>query len=316
MKKTGIWICVAVLLVLGGGGIYALGSRSEAPVSSSVQPFTFTDSAGEEVTVSSTERVVCLYGSYAEAWLSAGGTLAGATEDAVTERGLGLEDSVIVGTVQNPNLEQIISKDPTFVILSTDISGHQAILDNLKELEIPAASFTVDSFSQYESMMSVFLSLTGREDLRQSLVTDVKTQIDAVVDAARSREEAPTVLLLRAYSSGVTAKSDDTVAGVILKELGAVNIADKYPSLLSDLSVEIILQEDPDFIFVTTMGTSEEAALASLEYLIEENPAWNSLSAVQSDRSIVLEKALYHYKPNARWGESYETLYHYLYEAA
>ena len=53
------------------------------------------------------------------------------------------------------------------------------------------------------------------------------------------------------------------------------------------------------------MGNSEKA-IQALKDGIEQNPAWSGLTAVKNDRYIVLPKELFHYKPNARWGESYE----------
>lgn len=76
--------------------------------------------------------------------------------------------------------------------------------------------------------------------------------------------------------------------------------------------MEIILQEDPDFIFVVTMGDSDEA-MRSMAKGLEKNPAWAGLSAVKNENYIVLPKDLFHYKPNARWGESYEYLAKILY---
>ena len=88
-----------------------------------------------------------------------------------------------------------------------------------------------------------------------------------------------------------------------------------FQALLEDLSMETILAEDPDYIFVTTMGDSQKA-IDALKAGIESNPAWGSLSAVQNGRYLILPKDLFHYKPNARWGESYEALLHILYPDA
>ena len=118
--------------------------------------------------------------------------------------------------------------------------------------------------------------------------------------------------LLRAYSSGVKAKTDDNLAGVILKDLGCDNIADRVPSLLEELSLEAIVAEDPDFIFVTTMG-DEQKALDALEANMQTQPAWQGLTAVKEGRYVVLPKDLFHYKPNNRWGESYAYLADILY---
>ena len=80
-----------------------------------------------------------------------------------------------------------------------------------------------------------------------------------------------------------------------------------------DESMEEIIAEDPDFIFVTIMGSSTQKALDALAAGIQSNPAWGNLSAVKNDRYIVLPSDLFHYKPNARWGESYEYLAEILY---
>ncbi len=119
-------------------------------------------------------------------------------------------------------------------------------------------------------------------------------------------------MFIRAFSSGAKAKKDDNMTCTMLEDLGTINIAAQHPSLLEDLSIEEIIEEDPDFIFVTTMG-DEQKAIEGLENSIETNPAWKNLSAVKNDRYILLPKELFHYKPNNRWGDSYEYLAKVLY---
>ena len=72
-----------------------------------------TDDRGVPLPLEAPERVVCLYGSYAEAWLQAGGALVGVTDDAAKERGIELtEDVRIIGTNKEPNLELIVALAP------------------------------------------------------------------------------------------------------------------------------------------------------------------------------------------------------------
>ena len=89
--------------------------------------------------------------------------------------------------------------------------------------------------------------------------------------------------------------------------MGCVSLAQKYPSLLTDLSLETIVTEDPDYIFVLTMG-DESAAMSYLDSYIESNPAFASLSAVKNGNLEILPKELFHYKPNNKWDKSYEYL--------
>ena len=106
------------------------------------------DSRGVTLDVQSPQRVVCLYGSYAEAWTLAGGTLVGVTDDAITERGMAC-DAQIIGTTKSPNLELILSLDPDQVILSADIAAQVAAAQTLKEAGVPCAAFRVDTVQEY-----------------------------------------------------------------------------------------------------------------------------------------------------------------------
>jgi iron complex transport system substrate-binding protein len=304
IKRT-LVILMALGLLLSGCSV-SEGAKTEPP---DPQGCAITDSEGKEISVPASPRVVCLYGSYSEAWLLAGGSLAGVTEDAVSDHGLDLpEDTAVVGTVKEPNAEAILAEDPDLVILSSDIAAQQEIRQVLENAGVACAGFRTDTFEEYDFMMRQFCAVTGREDLYRTNVTDVAAQIEAVKREAKARnEEAPDVLLIRAFSTGIKAKADEELAGVILRELACHNIAEDHPSMLEDLSMEEVIEADPDYIFVTTMG-SEEKALAYLDSLIRENPAWQELTAVKNGRYHVLPKALFHYKPNNRWGESYEYL--------
>lgn len=269
------------------------------------------DDRGTAIAVQAPQRVVALYGSFAEAWLLAGGTLVGASEDAVEERALDLgEDVAIVGTTKHPNLEIILQLEPDLVLLSMDIAGQAQAAEVLEAAGVACAAFRVDSYVDYARMMEVFAELTGRSDLYRAQIPPLVAQIESIIEAARA-EEAPTVLLLRAYSSGVKAKAADNLAGAILEDLGCVNIAGE--AMLEEVTLEAIVAADPQYIFVTTMGADEDAALATLEATLGANPAWQALTAVREGRVYLLPKDLFHYKPNQRWGESYAYLYDILY---
>ena len=121
------------------------------------------------------------------------------------------------------------------------------------------------------------------------------------------------MLFLRAYSSGAKAKAKEHIVCDILSDLGAVNIAASETSLLENLSLEVIAREDPDFIFVVTMGSDETAAIARLEETLFSQPLWQSLSAMEEGRLVYLPKDLFHYKPNARWAEAYRYVFDILY---
>lgn len=273
----------------------------------------FTDGLGVEVQVKKTNRAAVLSGSFAQCWMLAGGELDAVTEDAYGEEGISIpETAANLGALKSPNLETLIGTGTEFVILSANIEEHVALRDTLSRSGITAAYFDVETFEDYLEMLRICTDITGREDLYQKNGLDIRGTVEEQIKRADGSN--PTVLFLRAFSTGVKAKgSKKNMTGKMLKDLGCVNIADDDESLLDDLSMESIIAQDPDYIFVTTMGASEEAAMKSVEELLTSNPAWKELTAVKENRYYILPKALFHNKPNNRWGESYTILADILY---
>ncbi|NLB43015.1 MAG: ABC transporter substrate-binding protein, partial [Clostridiales bacterium] len=275
--------------------------------------YSFIDSLNNNVNLKDKpQKVVSLVGSYAETWILAGGNLVGVTDDVINERKMDLPSGTkIVGTIKEPNIEEIIALSPDFVLLSPDIESHVKISETLKISNIPFAFFKVEHFEDYLNMLEICTDITGEKELFEKNGMVVKKQIEDILTKI-DQENNPEILFIRAFSSGAKAKNDDNMACRILNDLGTVNIAAKHKSLLEDLSMEEIIEEDPEYIFVVTMGDSEKA-IRNLKDGIQNNSAWSGLSAVKNDRYIVLPKELFHYKPNARWGESYEYIAEILY---
>ena len=167
----------------------------------------------------------------------------------------------------------------------------------------------MSDFEDCFHLLDLCTGITGRRDLFEKYGVEVQKQISAVLEQAETRGTAPSVLCMRASASSVTVKnSEDNVLGEMLKSLGCHNIADSDTSLLENLSMERILEADPDFIFLVQRGDDAEGMKAYVENMMAENPAWQQLTAVKEGRLYFMDKNLYNLKPNHRWGEAYEKL--------
>ena len=266
----------------------------------------FVDALGREITVAAPQRVGIASGSLAECWLLAGGSVCAVTQDA-KERNLELPSDVIdLGGLKTPSMEVILSSNLDFLILMPSLQTHLAMAETLDMAGINYAYFDVETFDDYLELMKLFTGITGRSDLYQANAEALKPRIAAALELAKM-EETKKVLILRTSSGKIKALDSNTMVGQMLKEFGCVNIADSDTGLLTDLSLEAIVREDPDYIFISCMGDVEEG-VAMLESTLAANPVWDTLQAVENGHCHYLEKELFHYKPNARWGESYETL--------
>ncbi|MGB4614108.1 MAG: ABC transporter substrate-binding protein, partial [Erysipelotrichaceae bacterium] len=274
---------------------------------------TFIDALDREVTIKKNpEKVAALLGSFADVWILAGGEICATAEDAWDDFGLEL-DAVNIGGAHSPSLELLLSSNPEFVIASSSTSSNVEMKETLEDAGITVAYFDVDNFYDYLEMLDICTDITGRKDLYETNGLEIEKQIEEIKDKYNKEEiseEEKTVLLLRTASSFVKAKgSKGTILGEMLDDMGCINIADNDETLLENLSVEAIIKEEPYHIFVVTMGSDTKAAMESLENLINENPAWNTLDAIKQDRMYVMDKKLFNLKPNANWANSYQELY-------
>ena len=315
MKKHRLLICVLLsLFLLVSCGTAAPSSQSAS--AAQADSVTFTDDLGRTVTVDSPKRVAALIGSFADVWCIAGGkdTLVAAADDTWTQFDLDLDESVInLGKVSEPSAETLLAAQPDFVLASTKTSADVELMPTLENAGIPTAYFDVSSFEDYLRMLEICTRITGCEDRYEQYGTLVQEQVDVAIASAQGKQ-GPTVLYLRATGSSCKVKnSQNTVLGEMLADLGCTNIADSDESLLETLSMEAILQADPECIFIVLQGSDQEKARQTLEKAVLSNPAWQQLRAVQQNKCYYMDQQLYNVKPNARWGEAYEGLAEILY---
>ena len=260
-------------------------------------------------------RVAVLFSSLADLWTTAGGEVS-ITVGETVERGIVPEGTLLVdvGAGKTVNTELLLSAGADLIVGSADVAAQVECVALARRAGIPAVLFHVESFDDYLRVLGVMTELTGDTEAYEQYGLALKERIDALMNAERP-SDAPRVLFLRAGSSARSTKAKNAgghFAAAMLCELGAVNIADEAPILIDTLSIEAILEEDPDLILITTMG-DETASRAYVQTLLDE-PTWQTLTAVREGRVHFLPKELFQYKPCAAWYEAYEYLSELIYE--
>lgn len=316
MKHT---LTRAAALTLAAALLLSLCACSDTkPQNSEKAPYyTFTDALGTTVTLThKPQRVAVLFSSFADLWQTAGGKIAVTVGESV-ERGFADASSVLVddGAGKNINTELLLAAQPDFVICSADIEAQVNTAALMQKAGISAACLRVETFDDYLAALRICTDITGDADAYRKHGEAVKARIDALFAALDKKQTEKRILFIRAGSGASATKAktaDEHFAAAMLRELGTYNIAENAPVLLDGLSIEEVLREDPDFIFISPMG-SEKAARAHMDAVFAQS-AWQSLTAVQNGCYVYLPKDLFQFKPNARWAEAYEYLIKTLYE--
>lgn len=307
MRKILCTLLSAALLLTAA----ACSSVPEESSEKEVGSYQFTDDVGRTIVLEKKpEKVAVLFSSFAEVWELAGGEVSVTVGESV-ERGFADKDAVLVddGAGKTINTELLVDAQPDFVICSADLAAQTEAAELLNNADIPAACFHVDTFSEYLNMLKICTDITENEEAYQKNGAEVKARIDKMLDELSGKPAKKDILFIRAGSGASATKAktaEDHFAAAMLKEIGTYNIAENAPVLLDGLSIEEIINADPDYIFISTMG-SESAAKEYMNTVLEE-PAWQSLSAVKSGAYVYLPKDLFQFKPNAKWDKAYQYL--------
>ncbi len=276
----------------------------------------FIDGRGQELVLKKNpERVVVIYNSFLDIWMKNGGQIVGTIEPSVGQDPIeGIENAELVGALGSISAEKIISLDPDLVILISTQNSQMELVPVFEENEIPFVAMEYYLKDDYYKLARLFSALNDREDLFEENVINVKNEIESIIDKSPKDKEYKTLIMM-ASAKSVTARGSDSTVGEMLKDLHTINIADYSNDALStsNFSIEKIIEEDPDFIFVQTTGNDMDKVMERIKSDVESNPAWSSLSAVKNQRYIILPKDLYMFKPNHRYGEAYEGLAKILY---
>ena len=275
-----------------------------------------TDDLGRSVTIERRpQRVAALIGSFADIWCLAGGAdaLVAAADDTFRKFDLPISaETINLGATKDISLEKLLAAQPQLVIASCSTAEQVALEPMLSQMGLNTVYFDVDSFEDYLRMLRVCTQITGCDENYARYGEDVQAQVDAA--RARADGSRPTVLYVRATGSSCRVKgSEGSVLGEMLHAMDCANIADSEESLLENLSIEAILEADPDFIFVVEQSADPDAAKAVLEKTLFSSPAWQTLIAVREGRVHVMDGSLFNLKPNSHWGEAYEQLAEILY---
>lgn len=308
MKKSEIFVAALLLIIVFCLIFTGCGSQKQEQSQTSGTYLTITDDADRVVTLDKKpERIVPLSASFLEPLHAVDGKVIARVS---AKTGIPDEDKNLpeVGNVYNINLEKVIEQQPDLVIAYKGMNDK--FVSSFEDNNIPVIVLDMRTYDQVKHTVDVLGQITGSTDKAAALIGDMDGKIDAV--KAKIPPEGRRIAILHSTSQNVTVQLEGSIAGSVAKILGFTNIADGITPLESNptaapYSLETLVEQNPEIIFVTSMGKMETIKEAMLKN-VESNPAWQTLPAVQAGKVYFLPQEMFLLSPGIHYPEAVETM--------
>lgn len=299
-KITGLLLGVLLLAMAGCGG----NEKKEATVENAY--LQLTDAAGRHVVIAKKpERVVSLTPSYLSMIDAVGGTVVGRATSKVGVIPPSMEKVPEVGFVYNINMESLIALRPDLVLAGRN--QHDKFTPILESNNINVIQFDAKTYDEVKETVKVLGEVYGTEDKAEAECQLLDKEIKAVTDKLPKETNKKKIVIMHATASSVTVEGKKSIAGCVSDLLGFDNVAAALggKSEKTPYSMESLVGQNPEIIFITSMGKADEIE-NRLRADFKNNPAWNSLEAVQKGRVYVLPERLFLINPGLNYPEAVE----------
>ncbi len=322
MRRTAMLKCLTsismlLLLLVSFAGCGSQQNTSQGSGTASQEHFAVIhDAMGRDVVLAKKpERIVVTSASFLEPLHEVGGDVVG-RPDSKTKMPDYAKDKMSVGKVYQIDVEKVLACEPDLVIVNKGMN--EKLVNTLEENGIKTVVLDMKSYDDVKDEIRAMAKITGEEQKGEDLIASMNQKIADI--KAKIPADKHRVSIIHSTNQGLTIQLDGSIAGCTAKMLGWDNVAsgmtplEKNPDA-APYSMETLVEQNPEVIFVTSMGKIEEAK-AGMDKTMQENPAWQTVEAVKNGRVYYLPQDLFLLSPGIHYPEAVETMAKCLYPEA
>lgn len=261
-------------------------------------PRTIIDATGNEVELKERpQRIAVLHSMYLEYFFAletppaaSAGSSVGTAMDALSEWETlkpyeGSAEIQDLGSSRELNLEAILAAEPDVIVTFKGQGGLEAVYDQLVKI---APVIQLDYGLSWQEQTRDCAEIVGKEKEAEELITEIEGII------AQSREKIllhndKTVALFRTNGG----KSFVTRGDRAYYDTFGLTMPEGYPDTYETLSLEAVVQMNPDYIIFQDFRSASEALVKAQE----ESTIWNTLTAVKGGNIEYFDDSLNTFGP-------------------
>ena len=215
------------------------------------------------------------------------------------------QDAVrIMKELYNINMESLIGLKPDLVIANKN--QHEKFLPLLESNKIPVIAINPKTYDEVKDKLILMGKIYGVPEKGEAAAAKLDQQVKAVTE--KLPKDGKRIVIMHATPSNVTVELENSIAGCVAKMLGFQNVAVgatpiKGKPEKTPYSMEALVEKNPEIIFITFMGDSEEIE-NRLRADVKSNPAWASLEAVRNNKVYLLPERLFLLNPGLHYPDA------------
>jgi iron complex transport system substrate-binding protein len=195
-----------------------------------------------------------------------------------------------VGAGMQPNLEAVLGRQPDLVVMYASGSDRGAA-DRLTAAGVATAAFRMDRIADFARVTILLGRLVG-DTIRARAVVDSVTGTLARVRRATQSLPRPSVFL-HAWEKPLMTLGGGSFVSELVTVAGGRNIYDSLPAPSPVVTLEDVLQRNPDIVLVSPIERSN----------MLQSDRWRALPAVRNGRVLAYDTNLVA-RPSVKLGEA------------
>ena len=193
---------------------------------------------------------------------------------------------VSIGNVSNLNLEKVVEYKPDLIVVSS------MMLRNVEAIKKMGYKVIVSNASNLNGILdtiSVTGIISGKKDEAEKLRKECSLKLEKI-EKENSKKTSKLKGAILFSTSPMSAFSENSIPGDVLKHLGVINIAANVPGQRPILSPEYILKENPDFL-AGAMSLDDTQKIIEASNVIPKIKAGKNNNIFILDSSVILRSS-------------------------
>ena len=193
---------------------------------------------------------------------------------------------VSIGNVSNLNLEKVVEYKPDLIVVSSMMLRN---VEAIKKMGYKVIVSNAPDLNGILDTISVTGIISGKKDEAEKLRKECLVKLEKIEkENKKSSSKLKGAILFS--TSPMTAFSEDSIPGDVLKHLGVINIAANVPGQRPILSPEYILKENPDFL-AGAMSLDDTQKIIEASNVIPKIKAGKNNNIFILDSSVILRSS-------------------------